>query len=108
MLAERKESSCGLVVNPDRGPEVIVAGGNDKDFSRDPQYYDDVFIYTVDTDSWREGKAHKHSSKTMLITIVQLILESSQSPPSSYQRRRDGQVQQQLPPHRRLRREETM
>ena len=76
MPAERKESSCGLVVNLDRGPEVIVAGGNDKDFSRDPQYYDDVFIYTVDTDSWREGKAHKHSAKMMSISTIQLVQQT--------------------------------
>ena len=61
MPAERRETACGLVVNPERGSEVVVSGGNDKDWSpsKDPNYYNDVFIYTIDTDSWREGKELK-------------------------------------------------
>ena len=41
--------SCGLVVDPDRGPEIIVMGGNS------PGLSDTVDIYTVNTNSWREG-----------------------------------------------------
>ena len=45
----RTGHSCGLVVDPVRGPEIIVMGGNYNGF------LDTVDIYTVNTDSWREG-----------------------------------------------------
>ena len=54
MPAERRHAGCGLVVNPQQGPEVIVAGGVSG--CPDCSYHDDVFIYTIDTDSWRGGK----------------------------------------------------
>ena len=45
----RESHSCGLVSNSEQGPEIVVAGG----------YYvgvlDTVDIYTINTDSWREG-----------------------------------------------------
>ena len=45
----RCEHSCGLVMHPDNGPEIVVAGGyNGRSLSI-------VDIYTVDTDSWRKG-----------------------------------------------------
>ena len=50
MPIPRDEPGCGLVLHPDNGPEIVVAGG--EDFG-DPQ--DTVDIYTVDTDSWRMG-----------------------------------------------------
>ena len=49
MPTSRYDHSCGLVNNPDSGPEIIVAGGYDG------VYLDTVDIYTVSTDSWREG-----------------------------------------------------
>ena len=39
--------SCGLIA----GPEIVVVGGMFLD-----NYLDDVDIYTVDSDSWREGR----------------------------------------------------
>ena len=45
--------SCGLVQDPLRGPEVIVVGGEYYEM-----YLDDVDIYSVDTDTWREGATH--------------------------------------------------
>ena len=50
MPAERWGHTCGLVVDPERGPEVIVVGGYSY-----PDYIDTVHIYNVDTDSWQEG-----------------------------------------------------
>ena len=50
MPAERWGHSCGLVQDPERGQEVIVTGGYSY-----PDYVDTVYIYNVDTDSWREG-----------------------------------------------------
>ena len=44
----RETHSCGLVVNPDKGPEIIVMGGEGSGA-------DTVDIYTVNTDRWREG-----------------------------------------------------
>lgn len=44
----RNGHSCGLIKNPEQGPQIVVAGG----------YVDDsVDIYTVNTDSWTEGNA---------------------------------------------------
>ena len=42
----RDSHSCGLILHPDNGPEIVVAGGF---------YVDTVDIYTVNTDSWRAG-----------------------------------------------------
>ena len=50
----RAVHSCGLVTDPVHGPEVIVAGGY-----RDP---DTVDIYSINTDSWREGNISKESN----------------------------------------------
>ena len=46
----RLSPSCGLVIHPDRGPELVVAGG-----ALSGELLDTVDIYTVNTDSWREG-----------------------------------------------------
>ena len=43
----REGHSCGLVQDPLNGPEVIVAGGSYMPYTVD--------IYSIDTDSWREG-----------------------------------------------------
>ena len=49
MPREREFHSCGLVTNPEQGPEIVVAGGyGGGDL-------DTVDIYTINTDSWREG-----------------------------------------------------
>ena len=50
MPTSREEHGCGLVLHPDNGPEIVVAGGQD---SGDP--LDTVDIYTVETNSWRMG-----------------------------------------------------
>ena len=50
MPRDRKDHSCGLVVDPSRGPEIIVMGGSSGSGNSDT-----VDIYTVNTDSWREG-----------------------------------------------------
>ena len=47
----RIEHSCGLVLHPENGYEIVVAGG----FSSGSVSDDSVDIYTVDTDSWRSG-----------------------------------------------------
>ena len=44
------EHSCGLVLHPDNGPEIVVTGG-----FAGGSYTDTVDIYTVNTDSWRAG-----------------------------------------------------
>ena len=49
----RINPSCGLVIHPDRGPELVVAGGVFDGIS--DEILDTVDIYTVNTDSWREG-----------------------------------------------------
>ena len=51
MPRERESHSCGLVVDPVLGPEIVVMGG----YSFSSGYLDTVDIYTVNTDSWREG-----------------------------------------------------
>ena len=50
MPVERWGHFCGLVKNPEQGPEVIVSGGYSY-----PDFVDSVHIYNVDTDTWREG-----------------------------------------------------
>ena len=50
MPRDRYDHSCGLVMNPDLGPEIIVAGG-----FGDGDHLDSVDIYTVNTDTWRAG-----------------------------------------------------
>ena len=52
MPRARYDHSCGLVSHPQHGPEVVVAGGYSLGYS------DTVDIYTVDTDSWRQGKVN--------------------------------------------------
>ena len=51
MPTGRFSPSCGLVIHPDHGPELVVAGGSNSS----PEFLDTVDIYTVNTDSWREG-----------------------------------------------------
>ena len=51
MPRQRERHSCGLVTNPEQGPEIVVAGGYDSGGS----HLDAVDIYTINTDSWREG-----------------------------------------------------
>ena len=50
MPTGRISPSCGLVIHPDLGPELVVAGG-----ALSGEVFDTVDIYTVNTDSWREG-----------------------------------------------------
>ena len=52
MPRARFDHSCGLVVDPIRGPEILVMGGRT---DVPGEYTDTVDIYTVNTDSWREG-----------------------------------------------------
>ena len=49
MPIPRENPSCGLIMHPDNGPEIVVAGGYNAGT------LDTVDIYTVDTDSWRTG-----------------------------------------------------
>ena len=53
MPTERYDHSCGLVIDRDRGPEVVAAGGNDRGGGGDE--LSSVDIYTVDANSWRPG-----------------------------------------------------
>ena len=57
MPRDRFAHSCGLVVDPARGPEIIVMGGYYSDGISDT-----VDIYTVNTDSWREGNMTQNYS----------------------------------------------
>ena len=50
MPIKRHSHGCGLVHDPGRGPEVVVAGGYSVGYS------DTVDIYTVNTDTWRAGR----------------------------------------------------
>ena len=65
--------SCGLVTDPVRGPEIVVAGGTYYE-----AYLDDVDIYTVDTDIWREGTHNKdqihHGLRSCRLAIEGLCL----------------------------------
>ena len=49
MPRPREDHMCGLVMHPEHGPEIVVAGGYGGG------YLDTVDIYTINTDSWREG-----------------------------------------------------
>ena len=49
MPRKREGHSCGLVTNSVQGPEIVAAGGYNGG------YLDTVDIYTVYTESWREG-----------------------------------------------------
>ena len=51
MPTGRYYHSCGLITKLDQGPEIVVAGGFDVGYG----YTDTVDIYTIVTDSWREG-----------------------------------------------------
>lgn len=55
MPRSRQDHSCGLVIDPERGPEIVVAGGFDYPESE----LDTVDIYTVSTDTWREGNINQ-------------------------------------------------
>ena len=55
MPKNRYDHSCGLVTHPELGPELVVAGGVSFGYS------DTVDIYTVNTDSWREGNIQTKS-----------------------------------------------
>ena len=55
MPRNRYDHSCGLVIHPELGPELVVAGGYSYGYS------DTVDIYTVDADSWREGNGQTKS-----------------------------------------------
>ena len=59
MPTSRYDHSCGLVTHPELGHELVVAGGYSF------RYSDTVDIYTVNTDSWREGKVQTKSFGTI-------------------------------------------
>ena len=52
MPTSRYGHSCGLIT----GPAIVAAGGRDSGLS----YLDSVDIYSVDTDSWREGNVNQN------------------------------------------------
>ena len=51
MPRARNSHRCGLVVNAERGPEIVAVGGTGASS-------DTVDIYTVDTYTWREGNSN--------------------------------------------------
>jgi len=53
MPSPRNEHSCGLVLHPENGAEIVVAGG----FSTPSETNESVDIYTVSTDSWRSAQS---------------------------------------------------
>ena len=55
MPTAREDHSCGLITDPEHGPQIVVAGG-----SYSPDYFDTVDIYTVNTDSWTEGNVNQN------------------------------------------------
>ena len=62
-MAEAKErywSGCGLVRKANGRRDVIVAGGQMK---FDSSYSSDVDIYSVDDDSWSEGRYEYNAQK---------------------------------------------
>ena len=59
MPRDRSRHSCGLVVDPVCGPEIIVMGGYSQGTGG---ISDTVDIYTVNTDSWREGNMTQNYS----------------------------------------------
>ena len=44
-------------MHPENGPEIVVAGGFDYDIL---DTVDTVDIYTINTDSWREGNINQY------------------------------------------------
>ena len=66
MPVDRHDHSCGLVIDPERGPEIVIAGGEgsegDAGVGTGVGFYSRVDIYTVNTNSWREGNTnHQHN-----------------------------------------------
>ena len=55
MPTNRQNHMCGLVKDPEGSPEIVAAGGYFND-----NYLSAVDIYTVNTDSWREGNIAKY------------------------------------------------
>ena len=55
-------------MNPDLGPEIIVAGGYG-----DGDHLDSVDIYTVNTDTWRAGDDISSFQNITWLLIVSLL-----------------------------------
>lgn len=60
MPRKRKRHSCGLIIDPEIGPEIVSAGGYDS------KLLDTVDIYTVNTDSWRQGNINQYEENQMI------------------------------------------
>ena len=60
MPRKRKRHSCGLIIDPEIGPEIVAAGGYDSEL------LDTVDIYTVNTDSWRQGNINQYEENQMI------------------------------------------
>ena len=71
MPTERWGHSCGLVSDPERGPEVIVFGGYHYD-----EYLDSVDIYSIGTNSWRAGIKTSNTHHIFIRAIINLRLTS--------------------------------
>ena len=63
MPRKRKRHSCGLIIDPEIGPEIVAAGGYD---SEESEVLDTVDIYTVNTDSWRQGNINQYEENQMI------------------------------------------
>ena len=59
MPRNRQDHACGLVVDPENGPEIVVAGGLDGSSTA----LDSVDIYNVNSDSWREGNVNHYKER---------------------------------------------
>ena len=76
MPTSRYDHSCGLVTHPELGHELVVAGGYSF------RYSDTVDIYTVNADSWREGRVqlnHLELESYNLTCELQQIVCQNQS-----------------------------
>ena len=59
MPTSRQDHACGLNTDTDDGPKIVVSGGLDSSLV----YLDTVDIYTVNTDSWREGNVNQNKDE---------------------------------------------
>ena len=74
MPNERRSHFCGLIADPERGPQIVAAGGYFGDI------LDTVDIYTINTDLWRKGNNNQSNSQKVTSLRKLLSLKFSANP----------------------------
>ena len=82
MPVRRHSHGCGLVNNPNQGPEIIVAGGYQYGAYR-TGYSDTADIYTINTDTWRGGKSNLNL-ENVLVLILCMLFSANNLPKAIY------------------------